>query len=54
MMLDHLSAHIGSSGSAVGVVFQHFLETFFAAFFATHPVGAHMDLATEEALKVGF
>lgn len=52
MMLDHLSTQIGSSGSSVSVVFQRFLETFFAAFFASNPIDVDMDLATEEALKI--
>ena len=56
MMLDHLSTQIGSSGcgSVVGIVCQRFLETFFASFFAANAVDAHMDLPTEEALKVSF
>lgn len=38
----------------MSVVFQRFLETFFASFFAANAVDCHMDLATEEALKVGI
>ncbi|XP_034238790.1 Hermansky-Pudlak syndrome 3 protein homolog [Thrips palmi] len=55
MMLDHLSTQIGSSGSGgsvVSVVFQRFLEAFFASFFAANAVDCLMDLATEEALKI--